>query len=639
MAGIVSGAGGRSWAVASSRRGAERSDFLTVPPHDVALEAGGVTIAVIDGPYDAVALAGVLARPPINLADGNACAYPNSACSHGTFVIGILGAREDALIPGLCPGCRLVHVPLFTDLGPSWASVGALAKAIAVAVAAGAKLINLSLAIQGDDTQDHPELAAALDLAAERDAIVVVAAGNQGRLAAGQLLSHPVTIPIVAMNDAGQPLPDSNFGPAISRRGLAALGAHIASYAPGGGTTLMSGTSAATAVATGTLAQVWSARTDAEGRELRAAVVRLGPRNGPMPPVLDRDRLIVALDELGSAKKTAASLAMRGKMRYATLQGEVTMRGGNVLPAAPNYSIGSTTQSSSGVAPAQGPGGCTCGGGGGVCTCGNGQSPQSRFVYVLGSVSIELPDQSISLELQTVADTLSVSLNANKPLRDWYYRVLSKPEARYVARQVGWILKVEGQPAYHLSLRDLYDLPDLISCLARPEDDLDLFIGSSNLIAVEECPGLRMPVLTVDYLNSFDRGVLVKWFQAPSNSGSKRKKAAAPSGHDQNEFFRKLIQTTDNLGDTDEWRALNFLAVRYKPLYELYAEMLMAGKDWIFDGVRIVPSRLGRERRIVDVVFAFRQIQTGVVQKYFVRVDVSHLFPMIANELAEYFDR
>jgi hypothetical protein len=203
---------------------------------------------------------------------------------------------------------------------------------------------------------------------------------------------------------------------------------------------------------------------------------------------------------------------------------------------------------------------------------------------------------------------------------------------------VGWILRVEGQPAYHLSLRDLHDLPDLISCLGHPEDDMDLFVGSSNLIAVEECPGLRVPILTVDYLSSFDRATLVKWFNVPPASRSKGKKAAAPSAHDPDEFFRKLIQSTDNLGDTDEWRALNFLAVRYQPLYELYAEMLMAG-DWMLDGVRIAPSRLGRERRIVDVVFAFGQTATGVVRKYFVRVDVSHLFPMIANELAEYFDR
>jgi hypothetical protein len=641
MAGVVSGAGGTSWAGATSRGEAERSDVLTVPPCDVVLETGGITIAVIDGPYDAAGLAGVLARPPISLVEGNACAYPNSACSHGTFVIGLLGAREDALIPGLCPGCRLVHVPLFTDGRSSWASVGALAKAITCAIAAGAKLINLSLAIQGDETRNHPELIAALDLAEESDAVVVVAAGNQGRLAMGQLLSHPVTIPIVAVDGMGQPLRDSNFGPAISRRGLAAPGQHVRSYAPGGGTTEMSGTSAATAVATGILAQVWSARPGAQGRDLRTAVARLGPRNGLMPPLLERDSLIAALDEL--VLTAGASLVTRGRKTYATLQGETTMRSGSALSTTPNYGAGAATESGSTVT-AQGADGCTCGGRSGVCTCGNGESPQSRFVYVLGSVSIEFPDHSIELELETVGNTLKerdrkFGRGSTEDLRHWYIRILAEPEARYVARQLCWILKVEGQPAYHLSLRDLHDLDELIKCLGHPVDDLNLFVGSSTLIATEECPGIVVPVLTVDHMSTFKREDLVKWFQIPAASKPKRKKKAAPSAEDQNKFFRTLIQSTDNFGDTDEWRALNFLAVRCKPLYELYAEMLIEDARWSLDGVRIAPSRLGRERRIVDVVFAFRQTQSGVVQKHFARVDVSHLFPMIANELTEYFDR
>ena len=34
-------------------------------------------------------------------------------------------------------------------------------------------------------------------------------------------------------------------------------------------------------------------------------------------------------------------------------------------------------------------------------------------------------------------------------------------------------------------------------------------------------------------------------------------------------LFKKLGQNADNRGDTDELRALNYLAARYRPLYEL----------------------------------------------------------------------
>jgi hypothetical protein len=97
-----------------------------------------------------------------------------------------------------------------------------------------------------------------------------------------------------------------------------------------------------------------------------------------------------------------------------------------------------------------------------------------------------------------------------------------------------------------------------------------------------------------------------------------------------------LVQCADNLGDNDEWRALNFLAVRYRPIYEKYADM---ADHHDLDSIRVVKSRLSRENHIVDPVFAFRNRQTDVVRKFFVRVDVTHLFPIIVNHLSEYFDR
>ena len=102
-------------------------------------------------------------------------------------------------------------------------------------------------------------------------------------------------------------------------------------------------------------------------------------------------------------------------------------------------------------------------------------------------------------------------------------------------------------------------------------------------------------------------------------------------------MFRKLVQSADNFGDTDEWRALNFLAVRYRPLYQRYYQMVGAG--YMLESVKVTTSRLSRERHIVDPVFAFRHRQTRDVQKYFVRVDVSYLFPVIVHHIAKYFDR
>ena len=317
------------------------------------------------------------------------------------------------------------------------------------------------------------------------------------------------------------------------------------------------------------------------------------------------------------------------------------------------------------VAPAQAPGACACGGAPGACT-GNGGAAPSNFVYVLGTVDVCFPDQSISEEMQAVARTISAHKHAHDPnkhkqdcmsqgpaeeVRSWCHRVFSDPvhgrEARYVARQLGWVLRVEGQPAYYLTLRDWHDLDDLISCLGEPKgDDLCLFVGTSSLVPVESCPGVVAPILGVDYLCAFKHANLIHWCDAPAQTGTpaatktgatSAKKPKPPSAKD---LFAKFVQSADNFGDTDELRALNYLAVRYQPLYDCCRAILHDPTgNYVLDGFKVVRSRLWGEKRIVDPVFAFRDTQTGDVRKWFVRVDVTHLFPMIANDIAEYFDR
>ena len=298
-------------------------------------------------------------------------------------------------------------------------------------------------------------------------------------------------------------------------------------------------------------------------------------------------------------------------------------------------------------------GNSTAGVPGAACTCRDGQPSQSQFVYVLGTVDIRFPDQSISEEFQTVARTIDVVQREDEDFRSWCHRVLTHPEgrkARYVARLSCWILTVEGQPAYYLTLRDLDDLPDLVECLGRretedalPHEDLDLFVGLSSMIPVELSPSITVPILAVEQVCSFKKEDIVHLCSRSSEAKRSTKKRA-PESHeadanlsaDPDRLFRVLVQCADNFGDKDEWRALNYLAVRYSPIYEMYAAL---ADEYELESVKVAPSRLSREKRIVDPIFTFRHKKTGSVCKYFVRVDVSHMFPMIVSHLAESFER
>ena len=593
-----------------------------------------VPIAVIDGPYDHAALSEVLPRSPIRIVESGCAVNPNDACVHGTFIVGMLGARRDAIIPGLCPDSPLLHIPIFPDGAEPKTNVSSLARAICSAVGAGARLINLSLAIVGDERQHNRELSAALDLAYAKGVVILVSAGNQGRRASGQLLSHPATIPVAAVDQSGRLLSDSNFGSLIAQRGIAAVGHNVKGYSPNRTLTTMSGSSVATAMATGIVAKVWSSVPQTHGKLILEALRRLGPRSVSVPALLRPSRLIATLNQFMERKNNYDHMDQTGAVYTLPLHGGPKMDDQIALASRDTEP---TEQFRPIVAPSQGAtSGCGC------SACTSSTSAPSQFIYVLGTVDVCFADQSVSEELESVARTARVTQGENEPLRTFCHRALMMEaghlRARYIARQICWILRVEGQAAYYLVLRDYEDLVDLVNCLKHAEgDDLDLFVGTSPLQPVDLCPGLSLPVITVDQICSFKKERMLEWCSSPSKAPTKKRegRAQVPAGDDGDRLFRMLVRSADNFGDKDKWRALNFLAVHYKPLYEKYSEL---SNTFDLISIIVIPSRLSRDRRIVDPVFSFRDRETAIVKKFFIRVDVNYLFPMIVTPLSEYFD-
>ena len=68
-----------------------------------------------------------------------------------------------------------------------------------------------------------------LNYAAQRAALVVAAAGNQGTVGGSAITRHPWVIPVAACDARGRPLGMTNLGSAIGRRGLMAPGDAITS--------------------------------------------------------------------------------------------------------------------------------------------------------------------------------------------------------------------------------------------------------------------------------------------------------------------------------------------------------------------------------------------------------------------------
>lgn len=255
-----------------------------------------IVIGLIDGPVarNHPDFSGANIREIPRTLNGSCTLADNVACLHGTFVSGILSSNRRSLAPAICPGCTLVVRPIFpeTTTGKGYlpsATPQELARAIVDCVKAGARVLNLSVALAQPSARNERELLESLDYAAAHGVITVVAAGNQGTLGSSAITRHSWVIPVVACDLQGRPLGLSNLGNSIGRRGLSAPGENITSLGANGKTLTFSGTSAATPFVTGALALLWSAFPAASAAEVKSAVIKVAAsrRTGVVPPLLD----------------------------------------------------------------------------------------------------------------------------------------------------------------------------------------------------------------------------------------------------------------------------------------------------------------------------------------------------------------
>jgi hypothetical protein len=77
--------------------------------------------------------------------------------------------------------------------------------------------------------------------------------------------------------------------------------------------------------------------------------------------------------------------------------------------------------------------------------------------------------------------------------------------------------------------------------------------------------------------------------------------------------------------------------MRYPGIYARAAESFAANSS--LTGLEVRPSPLSGTRKIVEVIFAYTNRGTDVIEKLFVRVDVTEEFPFLVTKLSPYYDR
>ena len=223
-----------------------------------------------------------------------------------------------------------------------------------------------------------------------------------------------------------------------------------------------------------------------------------------------------------------------------------------------------------------------------TCGSGAGSMPVSH-IYAIGRIEARFPRLSVEKEFAQAAGRAET---AGQTDQQAFYNVLSKPESRYLARQLCWVLMIQGLETYIVQPRDPRDFDRLVEAI-RPQPsplDIDVVIGMRGPIAPPEfCNGLMVPIIVFDQIYSFDRDTLIKAIPRPEKTTAKQFEAAA------GEVFDRILQMTDNAGATDDHRALNYLAMRYPGIYAKTAEEF--ARDFSLTGVDVLPSPLSGTRK------------------------------------------
>ena len=238
---------------------------LRAPSVWAAAPAGGSTVAVVDTGVDAshVDLAGVVLPGADFTGSGDGRVDGHG---HGTHVAGIVAAltSNGIGVASLAPGTKILPVRVLDSSGSGYDSD--VAGGIVYAVDQGAKVVNLSLG----GASSSPT-AAAVRYAAERDVLVVAAAGNERQ--SGNPVTYPAAYPdvtaVAASDTADRTASFSNTGSYVD---ITAPGVSIVSTYPESRYAALSGTSMASPIVAAAAAVVRAARPDLTAREVAAVL-------------------------------------------------------------------------------------------------------------------------------------------------------------------------------------------------------------------------------------------------------------------------------------------------------------------------------------------------------------------------------
>ncbi|OQW49281.1 MAG: hypothetical protein A4S09_12255 [Proteobacteria bacterium SG_bin7] len=196
---------------------------------------------------------------------------------HGTHIGGIVGAEagNGFGVAGVAPKVSIMAIKYYDPTVPNANNLSNTIRAIRYATKMGAKIINYS----GGGLEYSAEEYEAIKAAKEKGILFVAAAGNE-RSNSDKNHYYPADYPlsniisVTAANETNNVLPSSNYGQ--STVDIQAPGSNIYSTLPGNVFGNMTGTSQATAFATGVAVLVWAHYKEFDAEQIKKYILKTG---------------------------------------------------------------------------------------------------------------------------------------------------------------------------------------------------------------------------------------------------------------------------------------------------------------------------------------------------------------------------
>ena len=556
-----------------------------------------ICVAIVDGSIDVSHPA--FAGASLERADSAWPAEPHTGplARHGTQIASVIFGQHAGPVAGVAPSSHGISAPGFSDARRINSQLE-MARAIETAVEAGAHVINVSggeLTPTGEATD---LLERAVRLCAERNVLVVAAAGNDGCFCDHVPAALPSVLAVGALDDHGEPLASSNFGPGYRLQGLLAPGQDILTAVPGGDTARATGTSVATPIVSG----------------VAALLLALQVRAGREPdPLAVRDALLASVDPctLGDEQECeryltgklnierAVSAVMGDRVEVSEVR-EATGDSGEAVctcaspreepaPAAAREpapaTAGAVTPSAGSPAP---PPHASAG----VVPSETVTSAQvAPYVYALGVLGYDFGTEARRdsfKQLMAPADIGGTVVPANPyDSRQMVDHLTANPSE---AKSLTWTLNLELTPIYAIEAVGPYaaSVYELLSRLLGGEVAAQ---GDAGYIERVSIPGRRtdrtaklfsgqlVPVVEVDQIRGLYGWQINALLGAATAAARAVRADVSEEGVSSSlrEFLTRVYYDLRNLGATSRDRALNFAATNAFQAAQTFASAVAAG--------------------------------------------------------------